>query len=121
MFARMVWQSLVRRARRKLVALGIISLGVGAAGALFLLLVGVGDRVAQEMSSYRANLVIEPLASEGTLAASELPRIGESFWRNNIIGCAPIVSVPGDPPVWGTHFDALRAISGAWRVSGRWP
>lgn len=121
MFARLVWQSLVRRARRKLVALGIIALGVGAAGALFLLLVGVGDRVAQELGSYRANLVIEPLAPDGTLDESELPHIQETFWRNNVIGWAPILDVPGDPPLLGTRFDALRAISGSWRVSGRWP
>ena len=92
----------------------------------------IGDKMARELKSYGANILIEPasrsllpqllgesvtvsLANQDALDERELPNIKDIFWRNNIMGFAP--ELDGELnwqgqrlPVLGTFFDQPIAV-----------
>ncbi len=150
MFARLLLESFRRGRRAKLLALGAVALGTLAATALGVLVLESGDRFAQALASYGANLRVAPTAAD-TLPAAELAKLDGNFWRNNLVAIAPLyelrvryraagadgadgVGAAGSPgvvaPVVGTWF---RHGIGHWRstglpatrpslpVAGRWP
>src|SRR5579871_3633535 len=118
----------------------------------------IGDKINQELRSYGANLLITPQAdsldvqiggvdlkppSDGAfLREADLPRIKGTFWKNNIVGFAPMLPVRaqvvsgGDSrevEVLGTWFakplsydhesfvTGVRTTHPWWKVSGAWP
>ena len=87
------------------------------------------------MKSYGANILVEPagatlalnigglqlnpLAQQNYLDEAELPYIKEIFWRNNIIGFAPLlegkVKAGGRRvPLVGTFFDQPLALADSY-------
>src|SRR5712691_2536641 len=157
MFFRMVYESFRRQKRRKLLAGVAVTLGVAVATAMIGVATDIGDKISRELRSYGANLVVTPQEdtvdveiggvnlkppSDGAfLNEADLPRIKEIFWRNNIVGFAPMLPVtvkvdPSDTKVvtlLGTYF-SKRLKSGAqefvtgvritnpwWKVQGSWP
>ncbi|THF61809.1 ABC transporter permease [Pseudothauera nasutitermitis] len=156
MMLRMLRQSWRRNPRRKLLAVATVFLAASLLSALMLVSIGIGDQMAKEMKSYGANILLEPaeqavlpslfgegednpLAGQSTLQESELPNIVDIFWRNNIVGFAPLlngeVAVDGHSVrVIGTFFDHVLAVaddpeyrtgqkivSPYWQVDGAWP
>src|SRR5271165_1866954 len=109
MFGRLVYESFRRQKRRKLLAAIAITLGVGVATAMIAVATDVGDKINRELRSYGANLVVTPQedsldveigganlkpASDGAyLNEADLPKIKGMFWRNNILGFAPMLPV----------------------------
>uniref|UniRef100_T1I902 ABC3 transporter permease protein domain-containing protein n=1 Tax=Rhodnius prolixus TaxID=13249 RepID=T1I902_RHOPR len=123
--------------------------------ALLAVSIDIGDKMARELKSYGANILVEPagqaalpalfgensnpLASEEFLDESELLNIKDIFWRNNIVGFAPLLS--GDVIVAGKHISVLgtffsqpitipdeedyhtgqQSLSPYWQVTGNWP
>ena len=84
-----------------------IFLAAGLVSALLAVSIDIGDKMAKELKSYGANILIEPasnaalpdelshnadLSSQDFLDEKELPNIKDIFWRNNIVGFAPLLS-----------------------------
>lgn len=158
MFARLVFESFRRQRRRKLLAGAAVALGVAVATAMIAVATNIGDKINHELRSYGANLVITPQAdtldvqiggvdlkppADGAfLRESDLPRIKGTFWKNNVVGFAPMLPVRArigqggkseDVEVLGTYFakqlaydhesfvTGVRATNPWWKVSGAWP
>jgi putative ABC transport system permease protein len=133
--------------RPKAVFLVFLSITMGAAVATaFLGIAGeVSHKMALELRSYGANILLEPAALEGggALREEDLPKIKTVFWKYNITGFTPylfgvaefraggrsergIVSgtwfnkeleVPGEDPT----VQGIKAIAPWWEVRGGWP
>ncbi|EHD22273.1 MULTISPECIES: ABC transporter permease [Brenneria] len=155
MLWRMLRQSWRRNIRRKSLAVLTVFLAAGLISALLAVSIDIGDKMARELKSYGANILIEPagqaalpalfgehgnpLEGQDFLDESELPNIKDIFWRNNIVGFAPLLSgdveIDGQPvAVLGTFFSQPVAVpdeedyrtgqitvSPYWQVAGRWP
>ncbi|MEA9389164.1 ABC transporter permease [Acerihabitans sp. TG2] len=155
MMWRMLLQSWRKNLRRKFLAVLTVFLAAGLISALLAVSIDIGDKMAHELKSYGANILIEPagqavlpalfgnrsapLSGQDLIDESELPNIKDIFWRNNIIGFAPLLSgevrVQGKSiPVLGTFFSqpvnvpdetdfhtGQRIISPYWQVTGRYP
>ena len=155
MLWRMIYQSWGRNLRRKALAVLTVFLATSLISALLAVSIDIGDKMSRELKSYGANILIEPagqaalpalfseqsnpLASDDFLDESELPNIKDIFWRNNIVGFAPMlggeVNVAGqDIRVLGTFFSqpvsipdeegyetGQRTVSPFWQVTGAWP
>lgn len=157
MFLRLVYESFRRQKRRKLLAGAAIALGVAVATAMIALATNVGDKISRELRSYGANLVVtpqedslkvlvdgvdlKPPSDSDYLDEADLPKIKGMFWRNNIVGFAPMLPVNvvmnGAPDkkvaLVGTYFSkplhfgtenfvtGVRTTSPWWKVQGAWP
>jgi putative ABC transport system permease protein len=110
MFLRLVTDSFTRRPRRQFLTGAALALGMAVATAALSVALDVGDRLALEFRSLGANLVVTPQADSlpleiggvdyrpvnagAYLPESDLPKIKEIFWHNNIMAFAPILEVP---------------------------
>ena len=154
MFVRLVYESFRRQTRRKLLAGVAISLGVGVATAMIGVANDIGDKINRELRRYGANLVVTPQedtldveiggvnlkpATDGAyLDEADLPKIKGMFWRNNIVGFAPMLPVTVDAgnsklTLLGTYFSkqlsfgktdfvtGVRTTHPWWKVQGAWP
>jgi putative ABC transport system permease protein len=155
MFARLVFESFRRQKRRKLLACAAIALGVSVATAMIAVATGIGDKVNHELRTYGANLIVTPQEdtldlqiggvdlkppSDGAyLNEADLPNIKGMFWRNNIVGFAPMLPVNimlpdgNSATLLGTYFSkplsfgkdtfttGVRKTNPWWKVQGVWP
>jgi putative ABC transport system permease protein len=155
MFARLVYESFRRQMRRKLLAAIAIMLGVGVATAMLGIATGIGDKISRELRSYGANILVIPeddtldLQIDGVnlkppsdgayLSETDLPKIKGMFWRNNIVGFAPMLPVAVkldddySATLVGTYFDkhlvfskgqfttGVRKTNSWWKIDGSWP
>ncbi len=144
MYARLLIESLRRGTRRKLLAVSAVALGTLGATALGEVVLASGDRLAAEMGSYGANLVMTPARPRDTLAVADLVKVRRIFWRNNIAAVSPTLDLrvrmqPGTPretpqeivaPLVGAWFDhpleagfrtGLPRTRPTLSVAGRWP
>ena len=158
MFGRLVYESFRRQKRRKLLAGVAITLGVGVATAMISVATDIGDKISRELRAYGANLIVTPQEdtldvqiggvdlkppSDGAyLNEAYLPKIKGMFWRNNIVGFAPMLPVSvqlGNSDntksftLLGTYFSkqltfgkqdfvtGVRITHPWWKVQGAWP
>ncbi len=126
MIFRIVWESLARRRRRKLLSVFAVTLGIAVTAAVATLALDVGDKVSRELRSFGANLSVTPAAdglpvavggvdyrpagAGAFLPESALVSLKKIFWRNNIVAFAPFLYVPatvkGQPVVvMGSWFE----------------
>ncbi|OOF87779.1 ABC transporter permease [Rodentibacter ratti] len=139
MLARMLFQSWRFGIKRKLLAIVTIFLAAGLISALLAVSIDIGDKMAKELKSYGANILIEPasnaalpdelntnisLSGQDFIDEKELPNIKDIFWRNNIVGFAPqltakvnvvktsekTTALPQSVTILGTFFDHRIAI-----------
>ena len=129
-------------------------LGVGVATAMIAVATDIGDKISRELRTYGANLIVTPQEdtldveiggvnlkppSDGAyLNEADLPRIRGMFWRNNIVGFAPMLPVnvttsAGNLTLLGTYFarnvvfgkqdfvTGVRTTHPWWKVQGAWP
>ncbi|MDR2462951.1 MAG: ABC transporter permease [Verrucomicrobiales bacterium] len=133
----MICQSWRRNPRRKALLVTTVFLAAALVSALLAVSIGVGDRMARELKSYGANIVLEPLAAAALplppeelgvaddeagafLNEGDLPQIKSIFWRHNIVGFAPLlagrvtVSDGGGAEVkmLGTFFNQALPVEG---------
>src|ERR1700687_5088659 len=161
MFLRLLYESFRRQKRRKLLAGVAIMLGVGVATAMIAVATDIGDKISRELRTFGANLLVTPQEdtldveiggvnlkppSDGAyLNEADLPKIKGMFWRNNIVGFAPMlpvdvrlsgqgVSRQENLTLLGTYFSkqlafgkqkfttGVRTTHPWWKVqSGEWP
>jgi putative ABC transport system permease protein len=165
MFLRLVADSFGRRPRRKLLTGAALALGMAVVTAAFSVSLDVGDRLAHEFRALGANLLVTPQAdslpleiggvdyrpvnSGAYLPERDLGKIKTIFWRNNIVGFAPVMEVPAEVHsevtaatnpsstvkttligTWSNHSVALPdgrsyatgmdQTNSWWHVDGRW-
>src|SRR5499425_1985245 len=110
MFIRLVTDSFMRRPRHKLLTGSALALGMALVTAALSVALDVGDRLAREFRSLGANLVVTPAADSlpleiggvdyrpvnagAYLPEADLGKLQTIFWRNNIVGFAPVLEVP---------------------------
>jgi len=158
MFVRLVYESFRRQKRSKLLAGAAITLGVTVATAMIAVATDVGDKINRELRTIGANLIVTPQEdsldveiggvnlkppSDGAfLNEGDLPKIKSTYWRNNILGFAPMLPVnvtvqragqTQDTTLLGTYFarqvslgkesfvTGVRTTHPWWKVSGAWP
>jgi putative ABC transport system permease protein len=158
MFGRLVYESFRRQKRRKLLAGVAVTLGVGVATAMIAVATDIGDKISRELRTYGANLIVTPQEdtldvqiggvdlkppSDGAyLNEADLPKIKGIFWRNNIVGFAPMLPVSvslsnsgnaKNLTLLGTYFSkhltfgkqdfitGVRITHPWWKVQGAWP
>ena len=63
MLARMLFQSWRYGLKRKLLAIVTIFLAAGLISALLAVSIDIGDKMAKELKSYGANILVEPASS----------------------------------------------------------
>jgi putative ABC transport system permease protein len=158
MFVRLVYESFRRQKRSKLLAGAAITLGVTVATAMIAVATDVGDKINRELRTIGANLIVTP--QEDTLDVeiggvnlrpptdgaflneADLPKIKGMYWRNNILGFAPMLPAnvtlqhagqTQDATLLGTYFarqvsvgkesfvTGVRTTHPWWKVSGAWP
>jgi putative ABC transport system permease protein len=133
--------------RPKAVFLVFLSITMGAAVATaFLGIAGeVSHKMALELRSYGANILLEPSAAEGGgfLREEDLPKIKTVFWKYNITGFTPylfgVVELTAGARrergvISGTWFEkelvvagednsiqGIKVIAPWWDVQGSWP
>jgi putative ABC transport system permease protein len=133
--------------RPKSVLLVFISITMGAAVATaFLGIAGeVSHKMALELRSYGANILLEPAALEGGgyLSEADLPKIKTVFWKYNITGFNPYLFGVAEfssgnkrerGVVAGSWFtkqldvageessvQGIKGIAPWWEVQGGWP
>jgi len=110
MFIRIVKESLIRKRRRKVVAIVSVMLGAAIATAVLAVGLGIGDKVNRELRAYGANIQVLPrdrsiqvtsggiqyqaAAAGSLLDEQDLPKLRTIFWANNILAFAPFLEVP---------------------------
>jgi putative ABC transport system permease protein len=124
MFLRLVADSFGRRPRRKLLTGAALALGMAVVTAAFSVSLDVGDRLAHEFRGLGANLLVTPQADSlpleiggvdyrpvnagSYLRESELGKLKTIFWRNNIVGFAPVLEVPAE--VWSKSPEPFMTV-----------
>src|SRR5450432_1833527 len=161
MFARLVYESFRRQKQRKLLAGVAVTLGVAVTTAMIGVATDIGDKISRELRTVGANLVVtssdqaldvkiggvnlKPANDGGYLNEADLPKIKTMFWRNNIVGFAPMLpetvslSASGSSgdrstaELVGTYFSravrsgsedfvtGVRTTHPLWHVDGSWP
>ena len=158
MFFRLLLESFRRQRRRKLLAGVAILLGATAVTAMLALATTIGDRIHSELAVFGANIVvtpksanldvkigganIRPATSNAYLHESDLAKLKDIFWTNNITGVSPELTftladisknnqiaqqVPGlglwfnHPFTNGTGKTGAQALHPTWRLAGAWP
>ncbi|MBI5366741.1 MAG: ABC transporter permease [Planctomycetes bacterium] len=107
MLMTLVWENLKRQRGKKVLAVLSVVTGIGIETALLNVTFQINDRLAREMRSYGANLLVLPagataplvvggsrvatLGDARTLDESALDGLGKIFWRNNLLGAAPFL------------------------------
>ncbi len=120
------WNLWPASARRKLLSVFAVALGITVTAAVATLSLDVGDKVSRELRSFGANLSVTPAAdglpvevggidyrpagAGAFLPESALVNLKRIFWRNNIVAFTPFLYVPatleGQPlVVIGTWFE----------------
>ncbi len=125
MFLRILRGSFLRQRRRKLLALAALALGIGVTTATLSVAVDIGDKLARELRSFGANIVVRsqadtlpleiggvdlrPLSEGSFLRQDDLPRLKTIFWRHHILAFAPYLYQSAVEPGGGSV-----ALVGTW-------
>src|SRR5512133_2474130 len=97
------------------------AMGSGFAAALGSVALQAQDRIARELRSFGANIVVEPVAAAGPAGASgglaglaepDLARILTIFWRHNVVGIAPSLTAPATAS--GPKGSERALVAGVW-------
>ena len=151
MFFRIIKSSIFHSKDSKFLAFLTIFLSVGLIACMLNITLNIGDQVAKELRSYGSNIIVlprsqslnieiggknySPLKNEDYLLESDLHKIKEIFWRNNITAFAPFLPVKvGSYEILGTYFDKFAGVSDEsdfksgvvslypfWVIDGKYP
>ncbi|BCX80003.1 ABC transporter permease [Campylobacter sp. 19-13652] len=155
MNARMITRSIAGSSVQKIMAFATIALASMLIACMLNITLKIGDEIASELRSYGSNIIVlprgeslsieidgrsfTPLKSQNFLPESELYKIKEIFWRNNIVAFAPFLDgLARDDKgeqiaVVGTYFDkninlkdepdfttGVKNLYGYWHINGRY-
>jgi len=145
MLTRILKNSFLKRPKSVLLVFLSITMGAAVATAFLGIAGEISHKMALELRSYGANILLEPSAVEGGgfLREEDLPKIKTVFWKYNITGFTPylfgvaelstgskreraVVSgtwfykqleIPGEE----TTFQGVKVIAPWWGLQGNWP
>lgn len=144
MLLRILKNSFLKRPKAVLLVLLSVVLGAAVATAFLGIAGEISHKMALELRSYGANILVEPALSEGGyLQEEDLPKIKTVFWKYNITGFAPYLfgrvrlscgsraeegvltgtwfgrqlEVPGEEP----SVQGVKVIAPWWSLTGEWP
>ena len=145
MIFRILKNSFLKRPKAVLLVFLSIAMGASVATAFLGIAGELSHKMALELRSYGANILLEPSALEGGgfLQEEDLPKIKTVFWKYNITGFTPYLfgvaefstgggkergvisgtwftkqlEVPGEE----TSIQGIKGIAPWWEVQGRWP
>ena len=139
MFLRVLGDAFARQKRRKAIVFVAVALGTAAASAPADIALDVGDRMSRELKAFGANLVVVPrgaatpvrvggadfaaLSVPAYLRTDDVLRVKDNFWKNNILGFAPLLDAPAEIAAGGTKPDAAGDSSKTPRAAilrGAW-
>jgi putative ABC transport system permease protein len=121
MLGKMLLGALRQHPLRPALVLLSAAMGSGIAGALWTVAHQAQERLATEMRSFGANVVVEPALaaapdgdapSAATLAEADLPRVLTIFWRNAVVGLAPTLAAPAQ--VSAAARSERTVLAGLW-------
>ena len=126
MFWKMIGGALFRQKSKMLMIAFTIALGAALSSAMLNTMLGVGDKVNQELKTYGANITV--MHKEASLLTSiygadtnksavrhflredELPKIKTIFWAYNIVDFAPFLTVNATDE----HSGSAVKVIGTW-------
>lgn len=132
MFIRILKKSFMRQTRNKVLAIACLALGVSIATALLNISLDIGDRMAEELKTYGANILVipkerslpfeidgidfNPIKNRSFIEEKYLESLRTIFWRYNIKGFAPHLTSVGEVnnqkfEIDGTWFEKDNTIS----------
>lgn len=138
MLIRLLKETLARRPRRFAAAILAVAVSAALVASLLDISLDIGVKMAKEMRSYGANILVEPAASgiqmeiaginvgppaaRGTVDEDALVNLKTIFWKNNILGFAPFLSamveVGGQSVgLCGTWFDKEMTLPAGFEQS----
>lgn len=145
MLFRILKNSFLKRPRAIFLVFLSITMGAAVATAFLGIAGEISHKMALELRSYGANILLEPAAMEGGgfLREADLPKIKTVFWKYNITGFTPYLygvaeltagnmrergvvagtwfnkqlEVEGEDPT----FQGIKVIAPWWEVQGEWP
>jgi putative ABC transport system permease protein len=136
MFLRLVSDSFARRPRHKFLTGAALALGMAVATAALSVALNVGDRLAREFRSLGANLLVTPQADSlpleiggvdyrpvnagAYLPEADLGKLKTIFWRNNIVGFAPVLESPVDIWTKSSQTMSTPAVAAHATLMGTW-
>ena len=123
-----------------------VAFGTALSTSLITLSLDISNKVAKELRSFGANIVVEPVVTriqdltgqQRYLMDADLIKIKTIFWRHNILGILPILYTE-DPfsgyKLMGTWYErslkvpgqrepfvtGIKTVMGGWLLKGRWP
>lgn len=157
-YLKILLKSFKQRKSRIFLAVLAVVMGASLASSLISIYLNINEKVGQELRSFGPNIIMEPKtnnlqlevgganiglpAGNNYLSEKELYKLKKIFWKYNILGFAPYLSIPvemgaGKDKVilTGTWFEkevnvpgeefksvktGVRTISPWWKVRGQW-
>ena len=126
LYSRMVFNFLLRRRSRVLVALLAVTIGAAVLSGLVTIYYDVPLQMSREFRSYGANLVLIPTGGSQSFAEQDLAAAAAILPSEKVVGTAPFfysrVRVKEQPLLAaGTRWEEARKVSPYWQVRGQWP
>jgi putative ABC transport system permease protein len=125
MFLRFLMQSIRQSPRRKVLTIAAVAMGSAVATAMLGAMLAVGDRVAGELRSMGANLLVvpkssalpveigglryRPLGREEFIPESQVRKLKSIFWGLNVTGFAPALEASAT-----LGNGVLAPVEGVW-------
>ncbi len=124
MFFKMIFNSILRRKSRMLIALLAIAIGATILSGLVTIYYDIPRQLGKEFRSYGANAAILP-SGDNLIALDQLDKIKQIIGGDRIVGMAPYryytTKVNEQPYILtGTDLDGAKANSPFWYIDGRW-
>ena len=126
MYGIMIWNALLRRRSRMLIALLAVAIGATIVSGLVTIFYDVPRQMGREVRSYGANLLFLPAGDQQSLTEKNLEQAAALLPPEQVVGIAPFlydrIKVNEQPVmVAGTHFAAVQKVSPYWQLRGEWP
>ncbi len=146
MLIRIISRSFLNQKKAMAVMIASVAVGTAIAASLLSLSLDVSTKVAKELRSFGANILIQPKVTglagvsgqQRYLREEDIPKAKTVFWRHNIMGIAPVLTVRDDrlkTTILGTWYRKNLAMPGEkkpfetgtanvmpwWSIDGAWP
>ena len=126
MYTKMIWNALLRRRSRMLIALLAVAIGATVVSGLVTIYYDVPRQMGREFRSYGANLLLTPAGDQQVMAQNLVANATTFLPSDKLIGIAPYlydrIKLNEQPfLVAGTDFQAVKKVSPYWQIRGEWP
>ena len=126
MYGNMIWNALLRRRSRMLIALLAVSIGATVISGLVTIYYDVPRQMGREFRSYGANLLFTPGGERQLLDEASVAAAIALLPAEQVVGASPYlydrIKINEQPlMVAGTSFEEVNKVSPYWQIRGEWP